>query len=84
MEHWEVLGAFDRARTTGRIDNETYDVIKKRFLLEVRRMANLGLLLVVPLKIGILREGWRLLERHHIYGAGVAQIASARHAMPRL
>ena len=75
----EVLGAFDRARTTGRIDEEAYKVVKKRFLLETRRMARVGLAIVVPLSLRILKEGWRLIEKHHIYEADAVQIASAKY-----
>jgi len=75
----EVLGAFDRARSIGRVDDEVYDVIKRRFLLETRRMVRLGPALVVPLKIRILRESWRLIEKYHIYEADAIQVASARY-----
>ena len=74
----EVLGAFDRARRAGRVDDEAYRVIRRRFLLETRRMVRLGVALVVPLKLRILREGWKLIERHHIYEADAVQIASAK------
>ncbi|RLF13964.1 MAG: PIN domain nuclease [Thermoprotei archaeon] len=75
----EVLGAFDRAKIIGRIDDETYTIVKRRFLLEVRRMARLGSLLIIPLKIRILKESWKLVEKHHIYEADAIQIASAKY-----
>ena len=75
----EVLGVFDRARRAGRLSGEAYVTVKRRFLLEARRMARLGLALVVPLKIRVLRETWSLIEKHHIYEADALQIASARH-----
>ncbi len=75
----EVLGAFDKARTIGRIDAETYAIVKRRFLLEVRRMARLGSLLIVPLKTRILKDSWKLIERHHIYEADALQIISAKY-----
>jgi len=75
----EVLGAFDRARRTGRIDNQTYSTVRRRFLLEIRRMVRTALALVVPLKVVILGESWRLVEKHHIYEADAVQIASAKY-----
>ncbi|MCE4599243.1 MAG: type II toxin-antitoxin system VapC family toxin [Desulfurococcales archaeon] len=75
----EVLGALDRARGIGRIDNEVYSIVKRRFLLETRRMLKLGLALMVPLKMRILRESWSLIEKHHVYEADAVQIASARY-----
>jgi len=47
----EVLGVLDKARMIGRIDSNEYGIVKKRFILESRRMMKLGVLLVVPLKI---------------------------------
>jgi len=38
-----------------------------------------GLVLVVPLKISVLGECWRLIEKHHIYEADAIQIASAKY-----
>jgi predicted nucleic acid-binding protein len=76
----EVLGAFDRARNLGRISEDQYRVARKRFLLETRRMMRLGSMLIVPIRTGILRESWKLVEKHHIYAADALQIASARHA----
>ncbi len=75
----EVLGALDKAVSVGRLDGEAYRIARKRFLLETRRMAKIGLILVVPLKISILRDSWRLLEKHHIYEADALQIASAKY-----
>ncbi len=75
----EVLEVFDRARRAGRVDDEAYRVVRRRFLLETRRMVRLGVALVVPLKLRILREGWKLIEKHHIYEADAVQIASAKH-----
>lgn len=42
-------------------------------------MVRLGPALVVPLKIRILRESWRLIEKYHIYEADAIQVASARY-----
>lgn len=72
------MEAFDRARRAGGVDDEAYRVIRRRFLLETRRMVRLGVALVVPLKLRILREGWKLIERHHIYEADAMQVASAK------
>ena len=68
-----------RPRMIGRIDDEAYTIVKKRFLLEVRRMTRLGSLLIVPLRIRILKDSWKLIERHHIYEADAIQIVSAKY-----
>ena len=75
----EVLGVFNRARNTGRIDSEAYKIAKKRFLLEIRRMIKLGATIIVPLKTRFLRNCWRLIEKHCIYEADAIQIVSAIH-----
>ena len=75
----EVLGAFNKAKTIGRIDSETYNIVKRRFLLETRRMMKLSLIIVIPLKLKILEESWNLIEKHHIYEADAIQITSAKY-----
>jgi len=75
----EVLGAFDRAKVIGRMYEETYITVRRRFLLETRRMARLRSLRVVPLRMGILVEGWKLIEKYHIYEADAIQLASAKY-----
>ena len=80
----EVLGVLDKARIIGRINNNEYDIVKKRFILESRRMMKLGVLLVVPLKIGILKDSWKLIEKYHIYEADAIQIVSAKYVKASL
>ncbi len=75
----EVLGVFDKARTLRRIGNETYNTIRKRFLLETRRLTRLKRLIVIPLRMEILKESWKLIEKHHIYQADALQVASAKY-----
>ncbi|GBC71828.1 hypothetical protein HRbin02_01616 [Candidatus Calditenuaceae archaeon HR02] len=75
----EVLGALDRAKSIGRIDDEKYDISKRRFLTETRRMLKLGLIIMVPLKMRILGESWELIEKHHIYAADAIQITSSKY-----
>lgn len=75
----EVLGVFDRAKITSRVDENTYRVMRKRFLLETRRLMKLGVLLLIPLKTSILRNAWSLIEKHHIYEADAVQVASAKY-----
>ncbi len=77
----EVLGALDRARNIGRLDDEGYLSARKRFLIETRRMMKLNLMTIVPLLGRIVLESWRILEKHHIYQADALQITSARHTM---
>lgn len=74
----EVLGVFDRARIIKRIDKETYNVVRRRFMLDVKRMIKLGALILIPINMNLLVEGWRLIEEHHIYEADAIQIVSAK------
>ncbi|MFZ8823896.1 MAG: hypothetical protein ACO2O0_07090 [Desulfurococcales archaeon] len=74
-----MLGALDKAASIGRIDVEAYQITRKRFLLETRRMTRIGLILIVPIKISILRDSWRLIVKHHIYEARALQISSAKY-----
>ena len=54
---WKVLEAFDRARRVGRVDAEAYRVVR------------LGVALVVPLKLRILRGGMEAYrEAPHLRG----------------
>jgi len=75
----EVLWAFDRARRVNRLDEDEYYLVRGRFLIETRRLSRLGILDLIPLKIAILIESWRLIEKYHIYEADAIQIASAKH-----
>ena len=75
----EVLGIFDKARRIGRIDDETYNIIKNRFMLDVKRLSKFGMALVIPLRINILKNSWKIIERYHIYIADALQIVSAKH-----
>lgn len=73
----EVLGALDRARRIGRIDEETYIITRRRLLLETRRIIKLGMALLAPIRINTLLDTWKLIEKHHIYEADALQIATA-------
>ena len=75
----EVLGVFDRARRIGRLSNGDYIIAKRRFLSETKRLIKLGVMIIVPLKTGIIKETWNLIEKHHIYEADALQLASARY-----
>ncbi|RLE98361.1 MAG: PIN domain nuclease [Thermoprotei archaeon] len=79
----EVLGAFDKAVRLGRVSSEAYSLARRRFLLETRRMARLGILVLVPVRLRILRACWSLIEKHHIYQADALQIASAKYVDAR-
>ncbi|MDT7895139.1 MAG: hypothetical protein RQ855_02960 [Desulfurococcales archaeon] len=74
-----MLGVLDKAASIGRIDVEAYQITRKRFLLETRGMMRIGLILIVPIKISILRDSWRLIVKHHIYEARALQISSAKY-----
>ncbi len=75
----EVLGVLERARTIGRLDNESYITARKRFLLEVKRMIKLNILTIIPFRGKILLDTWGILEKHHINQADALQLASAKH-----
>lgn len=74
----EVLGALDRAHLRGMLDGRDYLVTKSRFLSETRRLVRLGVLRLIPVRLRLLIETWRLLERHHVYHADALQIVSAK------
>ena len=75
----EVLGAFDRARRLGRITDDEYKLVKGRFLSETRRMVKLGIAIIQPIRLSILKNSWKLVEKYHIYVADALQIASAKN-----
>jgi predicted nucleic acid-binding protein len=74
----EVLGALDKARRKGLLSNHAYAVARGRFLSETRRMAKLGILIIVPLSKRVVAEAWKYIEKHHIYQADAVQLASAK------
>ncbi len=75
----EVLGALDKARRLGRIDEHEHCITRRRFLRETRRMVKLGVLTAIPVKVKVLMKAWKLTEKHHIYVADALQITSAKH-----
>lgn len=52
----EVLGALDRARRLGRLDEEAYRNARRGFIAETRRMVATGALVLVPAALRVLRE----------------------------
>jgi len=79
----EVLGVLNKARNAGRLGKEDYLLARKRFLLETRRLIEIGQLKIVPLKASVLKESWKLIEKHHIYQADAIQIVSAEGGISR-
>jgi len=75
----EVLGALDKYRQRGLLGDNEYRASRKMFLSETIRMLKLGILKIVPLKLSIVVESWRIIEKHHIYEADAIQIVSAMH-----
>ena len=49
-------GAFDGARQLHRLDEESFRIVRGRFLLETRRVAKPGIVVLVPFKTRILVE----------------------------
>ncbi|MBS7639276.1 type II toxin-antitoxin system VapC family toxin [Candidatus Bathyarchaeota archaeon] len=74
----EVLGALDRALMRDLLSHEAYTIVKRRLLLETRRLLRLGVLIPVSVRFKLLTESWNLVEKHHIYVADALQIVSAR------
>ena len=74
----EVLGVLDRARRLGRLSDEAYGLARRRFLAETRRMAKLGIAVIVPVRSKVLKDSWKIMEKHHIYQADALQIATAK------
>lgn len=75
----EALGVFDKYHRRGWIAASDYKLVKGRFLDEVVRMLKLGVLKLVPLRLSIVVDTWRLIEEHHIYEADALQVASAKY-----
>ncbi|MEM2696072.1 MAG: hypothetical protein QXU09_03960 [Thermoproteota archaeon] len=61
-----------------RLSEDKYVVSRRCFLVETKRLLKLGRLLLIPVRMRILSEGWKLVEKHHIYQAGVLQVVSAK------
>ncbi|HRU81359.1 MAG TPA: type II toxin-antitoxin system VapC family toxin [Candidatus Methanomethylicus sp.] len=76
----EVLGAFDRARNAGMLDQEGHSAARRRFASETQRTMRLRIATAVPIRNRILMDAWRLTEAYHIYDADALQIATAKHA----
>jgi len=74
----ETIGAFDKACIRGVLSLEEYLTVKRRFLIETRRLLRLGVLMLVPVKFKLLIESWDIIEKYHIYEADALQIASAK------
>ena len=74
----EVLGVLDKARRRIMLDNHAYITARRRFLSETRRMAKLGILVLVPLSKNILVAAWKYIEEYHIYQADAVQLVSAK------
>jgi len=74
----EVLGALDRAMCRGRLAGEEHAIVRRRFLLETRRLTRLNLLLVIPLRGKLLANSWGIMEKYHVYQADALQIATAK------
>jgi predicted nucleic acid-binding protein len=72
----EMIRAFDKACTKGVLSLEDYLTVKRRFLIETRRLLRLGVSMLVPVKL--LIESWGIIEKYHIYEADALQIASAK------
>ncbi len=75
----EMLGVLDKAYTIGRRSEEDRVAAKRRFLNELNRLTRLGALTIIHLRFSILRDAWKLIEKHHIYQADALQITSAKY-----
>ena len=79
FSHWnvgEVLGTLQRrARLSGRV--QAYAGAKARLHGELNALRRLGFLETVGVTTVLLRDAWRLLEKHAIYVADALQLATA-------
>ncbi|MGC8607952.1 MAG: type II toxin-antitoxin system VapC family toxin, partial [Vulcanisaeta sp.] len=73
----EVLGVLDRARMRKLITDDEYKTAKLRFIRETLRLIKLGVLMVIPIKLSILKSAWAIIEKYHIYQADAIQVATA-------
>ncbi len=55
-----------------------YIIDKADFISETLRMHKLNVLILVHLRADILKQAWKIVERHHVYQADALQIASAK------
>ncbi|MGC9180395.1 MAG: type II toxin-antitoxin system VapC family toxin [Vulcanisaeta sp.] len=74
----EVLGVLDRARMRKLITDDEYKTAKLRFIRETLRLIKLGVLMVIPIKLSILKSAWAIIEKYHIYQADAIQVATAK------
>ena len=74
----EVLGAFKRAESLHRLHEDSFKLVKNRFLSETKRMAKLRIAVIIPVRSKILVETWKLIECHNLYEADALQIATAK------
>jgi predicted nucleic acid-binding protein len=75
----EILDVLNRYRQRGWLGDSEYRTARVMFLSETVRMLRLGLLKIVPLRLSIVSESWKIVEKHNIYEADAIQIASAKH-----
>jgi len=75
----EVLVVLDRYRRRAWLDDESYIAARMMFIGETIRLLKLGALFLVPIRVRLLAEAWRLLEKHHIYQADALQVVSAKY-----
>ena len=60
------------------ITDDEYRIAKLRLLRETLRLIRLKMLIPVPLKLSILRDAWKIIEKYHIYQADAIQVVSAK------
>lgn len=75
----EILDVLNRYRQRGWLGDSEYRTARVMFLSKTVRMLRLGLLKIVPLRLSIVSESWKIVEKHNIYEADAIQIASAKH-----
>jgi predicted nucleic acid-binding protein len=61
------------------LDDESYVAARMMFIGETIRLLKLGALILVPIRVRLLAEAWRLLEKYHIYQADALQVISAKY-----
>ncbi|MGC9108610.1 MAG: type II toxin-antitoxin system VapC family toxin [Infirmifilum sp.] len=65
----ETLGVLDKAKRLGRLNEEDYGLVKRRFLGETTRLLKLNVLIIVDLKSFIIKQTWKIMEKSDLLPA---------------
>ena len=74
----EALGVLDKYHRRQWLSSESYLKARAQFLGETLRLMRLRVIRVIPVRTGLLKQAWSLIEKYHIYQADALQILSAK------